>query len=62
MERLGFYEVRQRGSYRQFRHADGQGTTVPWEIFRGCFLRSITLNRSSVFFSQSSTNCFLQRD
>ena len=26
---LGFVEVRQRGSHRQFRHADGRGTTVP---------------------------------
>jgi len=27
--RLGFFEVRQRGSHRQFRHADGRATTVP---------------------------------
>ena len=26
---LGFAEVRQRGSHKQFRHADGRGTTVP---------------------------------
>ena len=26
---LGFVEVRQRGSHKQFRHADGCGTTVP---------------------------------
>ena len=25
----GFVEVRQRGSHKQFRHADGRGTTVP---------------------------------
>jgi predicted RNA binding protein YcfA (HicA-like mRNA interferase family) len=30
LERLGFAEVRQRGSHRQFRHADGRGTTVPF--------------------------------
>ena len=30
LERLGFYEVRQRGSHKQFRHADGRGTTVPF--------------------------------
>ena len=29
-ERLGFLEVRQRGSHRQFRHPDGRGTTVPF--------------------------------
>jgi predicted RNA binding protein YcfA (HicA-like mRNA interferase family) len=28
--RLGFAEVRQRGSHRQYRHADGRGTTVPF--------------------------------
>lgn len=26
---LGFEEVRQRGSHKQFRHADGRVTTVP---------------------------------
>jgi predicted RNA binding protein YcfA (HicA-like mRNA interferase family) len=30
LEALGFAEVRQRGSHRQFRHADGRGTTVPF--------------------------------
>jgi len=30
LERLGFTEVRQRGSHRQFRHPDGRGTTVPF--------------------------------
>ena len=29
-EGLGFNEVRQRGSHRQYRHADGRGTTVPY--------------------------------
>jgi predicted RNA binding protein YcfA (HicA-like mRNA interferase family) len=28
--KLGFVEVRQRGSHRQFRHTDGRGTTVPF--------------------------------
>jgi len=28
--RLGFEEVRQRGSHRQYRHPDGRGTTVPF--------------------------------
>jgi predicted RNA binding protein YcfA (HicA-like mRNA interferase family) len=27
---LGFVEVRQRGSHKQFRHADGRFTTVPF--------------------------------
>jgi predicted RNA binding protein YcfA (HicA-like mRNA interferase family) len=34
LERLGFVEVRQRGSHRQFRHSDGRGTTVPFHSGR----------------------------
>jgi len=30
LEKLGFVEVRQRGSHRQYRHPDGQSTTVPF--------------------------------
>ena len=30
LQELGFSEVRQRGSHKQFRHADGRGTTVPF--------------------------------
>jgi predicted RNA binding protein YcfA (HicA-like mRNA interferase family) len=30
LEALGFVEVRQRGSHKQFRHADGRCTTVPF--------------------------------
>ena len=29
LESLGFAEVRQRGSHKQFRHPDGRCTTVP---------------------------------
>ncbi len=29
LQRLGFVEIRQRGSHKQFRHADGRVTTVP---------------------------------
>ena len=29
LEKLGFLEVRQRGSHRQYRHPDGRCTTVP---------------------------------
>lgn len=32
---LGFQEVRQRGSHRQYRHPDGRGTTVPFHSGRG---------------------------
>jgi predicted RNA binding protein YcfA (HicA-like mRNA interferase family) len=31
---LGFQEVRQRGSHRQYRHSDGRGTTVPFHAGR----------------------------
>ena len=34
LERLGFAEIRQRGSHRQYRHADGRGTTVPFHSGR----------------------------
>ena len=30
----GFVEVRQRGSHKQYRHADGRCTTVPWHLGR----------------------------
>jgi len=30
LSRLGFVEVRQRGSHKQFRHPDGRATTVPF--------------------------------
>jgi len=30
LERLGFVEVRQKGSHKQFHHADGRITTVPF--------------------------------
>jgi predicted RNA binding protein YcfA (HicA-like mRNA interferase family) len=29
LERMGFEEIRQRGSHKQFRHPDGRQTTVP---------------------------------
>jgi len=34
LERLGFVEVRQRGSHRQYRHPDGRVTTVPFHAGR----------------------------
>lgn len=34
LQSLGFEEVRQRGSHRQFRHPDGRGTTVPFHAGR----------------------------
>ena len=40
---LGFEQVRQRGSHKQFRHADGRCTTVP--VHRGRDLSPILLRR-----------------
>ena len=34
LEKLGFAEVRQRGSHKQFRHLDGRCTTVPFHAGR----------------------------
>jgi predicted RNA binding protein YcfA (HicA-like mRNA interferase family) len=34
LEKLGFVEVRQRGSHKQYRHTDGRGTTVPFHAGR----------------------------
>jgi len=34
LERLGFAEVRQRGSHKQYRHPDGRSTTVPFHPAR----------------------------
>ena len=34
LEQLGFVEVRQRGSHRQYRHPDGRGTTLPFHAGR----------------------------
>lgn len=30
LHKLGFIEVRQRGSHKQYRHADGRCTTLPF--------------------------------
>ena len=30
LKNLGFVEVRQKGSHKQFRHQDGRATTVPF--------------------------------
>jgi predicted RNA binding protein YcfA (HicA-like mRNA interferase family) len=34
LEILGFIEIRQRGSHKQFRHSDGRCTTVPFHTGR----------------------------
>lgn len=34
LEELGFVEVRQRGSHKQYRHPDGRCTTVPFHAGR----------------------------
>jgi predicted RNA binding protein YcfA (HicA-like mRNA interferase family) len=47
LENLGFVEVRQRGSHKQYRHADGRCTTVPFHAGRDLspiLLRQIAKN------------------
>ena len=34
LERIGFVEVRQRGSHKQYHHPDGRATTVPFHSSR----------------------------
>jgi predicted RNA binding protein YcfA (HicA-like mRNA interferase family) len=34
LEALGFQEIRQRGSHKQFKHEDGRQTTVPFHAGR----------------------------
>lgn len=34
LEKLGFQEVRQKGSHKQYRHKDGRCTTVPFHPAR----------------------------
>ena len=34
LELLGFEQVRQKGSHKQFRHIDGRGTSVPFHKSR----------------------------
>jgi predicted RNA binding protein YcfA (HicA-like mRNA interferase family) len=34
LSNLGFVEIRQRGSHKQYRHADGRCTTVPFHTGR----------------------------
>jgi predicted RNA binding protein YcfA (HicA-like mRNA interferase family) len=34
LERLGFQEVRQKGSHKRFQHPDGRRTTVPFHAGR----------------------------
>ncbi|MBD1209054.1 MAG: type II toxin-antitoxin system HicA family toxin [Ignavibacteria bacterium] len=55
--RLGFVEVRQRGSHKQFRHSDGRGTTVPFHQGRDI---SPILLRQIAKDIQMSMDAFLQ--
>ena len=43
LQAIGFSEVRQRGSHKQFRHRDGRGTTVP--VHAGRDISPILLRR-----------------
>jgi hypothetical protein len=39
LEELGFLEIRQKGSHKQYKHSDGRFTTVHF-ILAGIFLRN----------------------
>ena len=43
LRKLGFEEVRQKGSHRQFKHPDGKTTTVP--IHKGRDISPILLRK-----------------
>ena len=43
LEKLGFLEIRQRGSHKQYRDDDGRGTTVP--LHRGRDISPILLKQ-----------------
>lgn len=45
LESLGFVEVRQKGSHKQFRHEDGRATTVPFHKGRDIAPRLLRLLR-----------------
>lgn len=57
--RLGFEEVRQRGSHRQYRHPDGRGMTVPFHAGHDI---SPTLLRKIARDIGLTVEEFLQRD
>lgn len=59
LTRLGFQEVRERGSHRQYRHPDGRGTTVPFHAGRDI---SPTLLRKIARDIGVSVDALLQRD
>ncbi|MFM9266506.1 type II toxin-antitoxin system HicA family toxin [Tychonema sp. BBK16] len=48
LENLGFVEVRQKGSHKQFRHEDGRGTTVPFHKGRDTSPRLLRLIASDI--------------
>jgi len=43
LEKIGFVEIRQKGSHKQFRHPDGRATTVP--VHRGRDISPILLRQ-----------------
>ena len=59
LTRLGFQEVRQRGSHRQYRHPDGRGTTVPFHAGRDI---SPTLLRKIAWDIGVTVEALLQRE
>ena len=53
LEQLGFFEARQKGSHKQFRHTDGRATTVPFH--KGQDISPVLLRKTSALLLR----CFL---
>ncbi|MBV8883298.1 MAG: type II toxin-antitoxin system HicA family toxin [Chroococcidiopsidaceae cyanobacterium CP_BM_RX_35] len=53
LENLGFIEVRQKSSHKQFRHEDGRGTTVPFHKGRDISPRLLRQIASNVEISKT---------
>ena len=59
--KLGFVEVRQRGSHKQFRNSAGRGTTVPFHKGRDIapsLLRQIAKDRGRPFTNRVTGSTF----
>jgi predicted RNA binding protein YcfA (HicA-like mRNA interferase family) len=51
LESIGFTEVRQKASHKQFRHEDGRATTVPFHKGRGRSVESCNKTSQNQYFT-----------
>ncbi|MEM7590222.1 MAG: type II toxin-antitoxin system HicA family toxin [Cyanobacteria bacterium P01_A01_bin.83] len=59
LKKLGFAEIRQKGSHKRFRHSDGRSTTVPFHKGKDI---SPTLLRKIASDIEMTVNKFLESD